>query len=72
MIGAYMAVVMLWFGWLAPAGVLLYWDMSSLWGIAQQQLTMAAMKRTHHEEPEVIQVEEPKVSKSAKKKNKRA
>jgi YidC/Oxa1 family membrane protein insertase len=45
MIGAYMAVVMLFFGWSAPAGVLLYWDVSSLWGIAQQQVMMAKIKR---------------------------
>jgi YidC/Oxa1 family membrane protein insertase len=45
MIGAYMAVVMLFFGWTAPAGVLLYWDVSSLWGIAQQQVMMAKIKR---------------------------
>jgi YidC/Oxa1 family membrane protein insertase len=49
MIGAYMAVVMLFFGWSAPAGVLLYWDVSSIWGVAQQQITMAAMKRSHAE-----------------------
>jgi YidC/Oxa1 family membrane protein insertase len=50
MIGAYMAVVMLFFGWTAPAGVLLYWDVSSLWGLGQQQLTMMWLKRD--EEPE--------------------
>ncbi len=53
MIGAYMAVVMLWFGWSSPAGVLLYWDVSSIWGVAQQQITMASMKRTREAaEPE--------------------
>lgn len=46
MIGAYMAIVMLWFGWTSPAGVLLYWDVSSIWGVAQQQLTMMSMKKT--------------------------
>lgn len=45
MIGAYMAIVMLWFGWTSPAGVLLYWDVSSIWGVAQQQLTMMSVKR---------------------------
>lgn len=45
MIGGYMAVVMLWFGWFSPAGVLLYWDISSLWGIVQQQVTMSVTKR---------------------------
>jgi YidC/Oxa1 family membrane protein insertase len=45
MIGAYMAIAMLWFGWTSPAGVLLYWDVSSIWGVAQQQLTMGWMNR---------------------------
>jgi len=45
MIGGYMAVVMLWFGWISPAGVLLYWDVSSIWGVVQQQITMSITKR---------------------------
>jgi YidC/Oxa1 family membrane protein insertase len=45
MIGGYMAIVMLWFGWMSPAGVLLYWDVSSIWGVAQQQITMSWTKR---------------------------
>lgn len=45
MIGAYMAIVMLWFGWSSPAGVLLYWDVSSIWGVAQQQITMVIAKK---------------------------
>ena len=54
MIGAYMAIVMLFFGWSAPAGVLLYWDVSSIWGVVQQQVTMKAMKQTHDEDDEVV------------------
>jgi YidC/Oxa1 family membrane protein insertase len=45
MIGGYMAIFMLWFGWVSPAGVLLYWDVSSIWGLAQQQITMSVTKR---------------------------
>jgi len=45
MIGGYMAIVMLWFGWVSPAGVLLYWDVSSIWGVIQQQITMSITKR---------------------------
>jgi len=45
MIGSYMAVVMLYFGWVSPAGVLIYWVTSSIWGIGQQQLTMKLMDR---------------------------
>ena len=68
MIGAYMAVVMLWFGWSAPAGVLLYWDVSSIWGVVQQQVTMNAMKRTHAEEEAAAALEEkaPKGKKALK------
>jgi YidC/Oxa1 family membrane protein insertase len=44
-IGAVMAVMMLVFGWSVPAGVLLYWDVSSIWGVAQQQITMSVSKR---------------------------
>lgn len=37
MMGAYMGVFMIWIGWISPAGVLLYWVVSSIWQIAQQQ-----------------------------------
>jgi len=45
MIGGYMAIMMLYFGWVSPAGVLLYWDVSSIWGIVQQQITMSITNR---------------------------
>lgn len=45
MIGGYMAIMMLYFGWVSPAGVLLYWDVSSIWGVVQQQITMAYTNR---------------------------
>lgn len=45
MIGMYMGVMMLFFGWSAPAGVLLYWDTSSIWQVVQQQIMMARLKR---------------------------
>lgn len=63
MIGLYMAVLMLFFGWKAPAGVLLYWDISSIWGVAQQQLLTSSLK--HHTQDEVIEVP-AKSSKSSK------
>lgn len=40
-----MAVVMIWFGWTAPAGVLLYWDVSSLLGVAQQAINKIVMEK---------------------------
>ena len=35
-----MAIMMLYIGWISPAGVLLYWVTSSVLGIGQQQLQM--------------------------------
>lgn len=35
-----MAVMMLYFGWISPAGVLLYWVTSSVIGLVQQQITL--------------------------------
>ena len=69
MIGAYMAVVMLFFGWSAPAGVLLYWDLSSVWGIAQQQVTMSMMKKTLPEEEIVLEAPKTKSAKKSAKKS---
>lgn len=40
-----MAGVMLFFGWSVPAGVLLYWDVSSYLGVAQQTLTRWYLNR---------------------------
>jgi YidC/Oxa1 family membrane protein insertase len=57
MIGLYMAAVMLFFGWSSPAGVLLYWDVSSIWGVVQQQLMTYSMKKHGEEEtpaPEAV------------------
>lgn len=36
MMAVVMAVMMLWIGWNLPAGVLLYYDVSSAWQVAQQ------------------------------------
>jgi YidC/Oxa1 family membrane protein insertase len=40
-----MAIVMIWFGWTAPAGVLLYWDLSSLIGVGQQAVSRKLLER---------------------------
>ena len=44
MISLYMGVMFLYFGWISPAGVLLYWVTSSGIGIAQQQIQMKYLK----------------------------
>jgi YidC/Oxa1 family membrane protein insertase len=38
--GTYMALFMLYIGWVSPAGVLLYWVTSSAWQVAQQWILM--------------------------------
>ena len=48
--GAIMTVMMIVFGWSSPAGVLLYWVMSSAWGVVQQQLIFK--KKEHDVETE--------------------
>ena len=45
MIGLYMAIMMLWFGWISPAGVLLYWVTSSAWQVVQQQILIKSYSR---------------------------
>lgn len=37
--GVLMTVMMLWISWGSPAGVLLFWGVSSIFGIGQQQIT---------------------------------
>lgn len=39
----YMSVMMLWFGFVSPAGVLIYWVTSSAWQIGQQVLTQRVL-----------------------------
>lgn len=45
-VGAIMAAMMLYFGWISPAGVLVYWVTSSLIGIGQQQLILKYYARS--------------------------
>ena len=48
-----MGIMMLWLGWNLPAGVLLYYDVSSLWQVAQQILvTRRVMEKAKAEEEE--------------------
>ncbi len=42
---AVMTVMMLWISWTSPAGVLLFWGVSSIIGIGQQQITQRMMKK---------------------------
>ena len=48
-----MGIMMLWLGWNLPAGVLLYYDVSSLWQVAQQIfVTRRVMEKAKAEEEE--------------------
>lgn len=55
-----MTVVMLFFGWSAPAGVLLYWDVSSLLGVAQQTASKRILERKDAER-EAVEIKPVKV-----------
>lgn len=44
-----MTVMMIWIAWGSPAGVLLFWGVSSLIGIAQNQFTTSRCKRKDQE-----------------------
>ncbi len=57
-----MSVVMLWFGWTVPAGVLLYWDVSSYIGVGQQYVSRKLLqKKDEREAAEVVEIAPVKV-----------
>jgi YidC/Oxa1 family membrane protein insertase len=55
-----MAVMMIWFGWIAPAGVLLYWDVSSLLGVGQQAISRRLLEQKDAEQ-EAVEIKPVKV-----------
>lgn len=72
MMSALMTLFMLWIGWRSPAGVLLFWGASSLFGVAQQQITTRKLKREDAEqEAEVIDIKPIQVDVTRKAKKKR-
>jgi YidC/Oxa1 family membrane protein insertase len=64
--GAYMAIMMLYFGFVSPAGVLIYWVTSSAWQVGQQILTQRMLKNKKAAET-VTPVLEPVKAKGKKK-----
>ena len=60
-----MAVMFLYFGWITPAGVLLYWVTSSAIGVAQQQVQLGVLKRAEAEEQKAAE-ESKKAAKAAR------
>lgn len=57
-----MSLFMLWISWGSPAGVLLFWGVSSLIGVAQQQLTMHHLRRKDKLAQETIEVKPVEVN----------
>jgi len=57
-----MTIFMLWIGWSAPAGVLLYWDVSSIIGVGQQYMSKRLLERKdEHAAEEVVDITPVKV-----------
>lgn len=72
MMSAFMSVFMLWIGWRSPAGVLLFWGASSLFGLFQQQITLRVLKKRDAEhEAEIIDTKPVEVDVVRKTKKKR-
>lgn len=63
--GTYMAIMMLYFGFVSPAGVLIYWVTSSAWQVGQQVLTQRVLKKQKESKP-VIPAVEPAKAKGKK------
>ena len=72
MISAFMSVFMLFIGWSSPGGVLMFWGVSSLIGVAQQQITTRLLKKADEKKAEeMIDVEPVRVDVTRKAKKKR-
>ena len=69
MMAGIMSLFMLWISWSSPAGVLLFWGVSSIIGVCQQQISMRIMKKRDAEKEETIEVKpiEVDVTRKAKK-----
>lgn len=71
MMSGFMSLFMLWISWGSPAGVLLFWGVSSLIGVAQQQISMRIMKKRDEENADVIDVKPVEVDVTRKTKKPR-
>ena len=71
LMGGIMSLMMLWISWGSPAGVLLFWGVSSLIGVAQNQLTLAHCRaqdrKKAEEEALVVKPVEVNVTRKEKK-----
>ena len=72
MMTAFMSIFMLYIGWNAPAGVLLYWDVSSIIGVGQQLVSKKLLERKDAlKEAEAIEIKPVKVEVERKQKKNR-
>ena len=69
MMAGIMSLFMLWISWSSASGVLLFWGVSSIIGVCQQQISMRIMKKHDAEKEETIEVKpiEVDVTRKAKK-----
>ena len=59
LMGVFMAVWMVWIGWRLPSGVLLYYNTSALWQVAQQQLVTKRVMDQAKAEAEAQMADQP-------------
>jgi YidC/Oxa1 family membrane protein insertase len=52
LMGGVMAIMMIWFGWSVPSGVLLYYNASALWGVVQQTFVTKRIIEKYKKEEE--------------------
>ena len=57
MMAGVMSIMMLWISWNSPAGVLLFWGMSSIFAVIQQQISMRHFKKVDAAKEAAIPVE---------------
>lgn len=66
-----MSIMMLWISWSSPAGVLLFWGVSSIIAVAQQQIVMRGLKKKDAQAEEEIAEQQVVVDVERKTKKKR-
>lgn len=57
--GGMTALMMMWFGWSVPAGVLLYYNVSSIWGVVQQLFITTRVRESAMREAEAAAANAP-------------
>lgn len=71
MMGVVMTIFMLWIAWGSPAGVLLFWGVSSLIGIGQNQIALAQCRKAEKVEDDEIVVQPVEIDVVRKEKKKK-